>query len=547
MQIHKLLLDLSSRPDNAQVHNKCLDVLGEIHDSDAAYFSQTRKQIWQLLDIVFKHDFVNHQQLEPLATLQIKLAYGINEKTLPAAEPDMLGRLGQDRLFLAVLQKTFNTDECFESFLQKLRAFLLCAHFGKFGWTDQHARLAMAMAMECFNNEYIFEESENELLRVRELEHSFQAKSSSGAISVNPAEFAVLAMYRPLSKLKSAGDIARQAFEVFDEWAGEAITRMIVEPLEEELLKNEIPTLGPISNPVSIQVRGQYEENPFPRWLNRGPPFPSLQARIAAHQPQKTQLLIHQEERLRILVAGCGTGQQPLGIAGGNPDAEVVAIDLSLASLAFAKRMAKRLEVNNVTFIHGDLSELSALDQRFHHVECVGVFNCMEDPFAGWRDVESVLLPGGTMHIGVYSRLARLPIEHVRRRIAALGLTPTPSHMKRMRSEILHDDRYKLIRKFLIERDFFSFSMFRDFLFHSHEHCFTLAEIKDIICSLGCDFLGFDVGRGLHRKYKELFPDDPEFSSFENWKSFERHYVGTREMYRVWLQKPEAVQSVPVS
>jgi len=70
------------------------------------------------------------------------------------------------------------------------------------------------------------------------------------------------------------------------------------------------------------------------------------------------------EEKFQILVPGCGTGQHPLSIAAGNPDAILLAIDLSKSSLAYGGRMADCLKLHNVTFLHGDFLEIPKLERH---------------------------------------------------------------------------------------------------------------------------------------------------------------------------------------
>jgi len=70
------------------------------------------------------------------------------------------------------------------------------------------------------------------------------------------------------------------------------------------------------------------------------------------------------EEKFQILVPGCGTGQHPLSIAAGNPDAILLAIDLSKSSLAYGRRMADCLKLHNVTFLHGDFLEIPKLERH---------------------------------------------------------------------------------------------------------------------------------------------------------------------------------------
>ena len=45
------------------------------------------------------------------------------------------------------------------------------------------------------------------------------------------------------------------------------IQRTLQEPLEEQTLALEIESLSDIDDPTSIAVRAQYEEHPYPRWL----------------------------------------------------------------------------------------------------------------------------------------------------------------------------------------------------------------------------------------------------------------------------------------
>src|SRR5262245_21151170 len=53
---------------------------------------------------------------------------------------------------------------------------------------------------------------------------------------------------------------------------------------------------------------------------------------------------------LHLLVAGCGTGVETLGLATQIVGVQVTAVDLSLSSLAYARRMAHELSVTNVEF-----------------------------------------------------------------------------------------------------------------------------------------------------------------------------------------------------
>ena len=136
---------------------------------------------------------------------------------------------------------------------------------------------------------------------------------------------------------------------------------MITQPLAEQRLAREIHTLGPISNDVSIKVKRQYEENPYPRWAQLG----VTQSTLPVDEYLKEQGIRHHKlldralESPRILVAGCGTGQHALQVALRHPQSQVLALDLSRASLGYAQRQAISLGVTGLEFMQGDILDLA--------------------------------------------------------------------------------------------------------------------------------------------------------------------------------------------
>jgi ubiquinone/menaquinone biosynthesis C-methylase UbiE len=78
-----------------------------------------------------------------------------------------------------------------------------------------------------------------------------------------------------------------------------------------------------------------------------------------------------------VLIAGCGTGKQPIVSAIGYRNSDVLAVDLSRASLTFAKRKAQELNVENIRFAQADIMRLDVLDERDDVIECAEVLHHM--------------------------------------------------------------------------------------------------------------------------------------------------------------------------
>src|SRR5262249_22347315 len=120
--------------------------------------------------------------------------------------------------------------------------------------------------------------------------------------------------------------------------------RQIEEPRAELELRASIPALTGVSNPTSLAVQHQYEANPYPRWMRvrQEAAERSVAACIRGRFPH-VRLDGEEKGPACILIAGSGTGRHPISTALRFPDASVLAVDLSLTSLAYALRRTREL------------------------------------------------------------------------------------------------------------------------------------------------------------------------------------------------------------
>jgi len=242
-----------------------------------------------------------------------------------------------------------------------------------------------------------------------------------------------------------------------------------------------------------------------------------------------------------VLVAGCGTGRHALLAAQLYRPSEMVAVDLSRASLAYAVRQAEALGIGNIAFYQADILDLPAQLAPFDVVESSGVLHHMAVPLDGWRALTDLLKPGGLMKVALYSEAARQHIVAAHNFIAAHGFTATPDGIRRCRREILARSDDPAMAKLAAARDFYSLSLCRDLIFHVQEHRFTLPQIGAAAAALGLSFLGIEPQEPRQAEsYRARFPEDPRLTSLENWAAFEKDHPDCfAEMYHFWLRKPE--------
>jgi len=316
-------------------------------------------------------------------------------------------------------------------------------------------------------------------------------------------------------------------------------TRQIAEPLEERRLRGTIAALTEVVDEVSAAVQSQYEANPYPRWLRveRDVAQTSV-ARFLRNQFPEADLSGVPDGPARILVAGCGTGRHPIGTARRFPDSRVLAVDLSLTSLAYAQRKTRELGIGNIEYRQADLLALGALTERFDVIDCTGVLHHLEDPVAGFRVLRSLLRPGGVMRVGLYSELARRHVVRAREFIADHGFAPTPEGIRACRAAIIARQDDQLLARVAKGEDFYSSSGCRDLIFHVQEHRFTLPRIASILAELDLDFVGFEwPDDDAPARYRARFPDDRALADLAHWHEFESARPDTFVlMYQFWVR-----------
>ena len=388
-----------------------------------------------------------------------------------------------------------------------------------------------ALALQCFTNEYIYSHTEKERKLLQSLDSSIK-KALKNKEQPSPQVILALASYKALNQYDWHNLL------VVTDHIKEVFCRQIEEPNDELKLKQDLPILEEITDKVSTKVREQYEESPYPRWVNLGLP---LKASSISSVIDKTKLKLHDNkisevEKPDILIAGCGTGQHPLGTANRFKSSQVLAIDLSLSSLAYAKRKTEEFSISKIEYMQADILDLGQLNKQFDIIESSGVLHHMDNPMAGWKVLTGCLKPDGLMRIGLYSELARQNIVTIRDEIRQLSIGSTSTEMQSFRDTIKRSDKeyHKLISQ---SPDFYSLSTLKDLLFHVQEHRFTIPQIKDCLNKLGLKFCGFESKQiGSHFTQPNKALDD--LYDLGKWQAYEeanpRAFAG---MYQFWCQK----------
>jgi SAM-dependent methyltransferase len=449
--------------------------------------------------------------------------------TLPAA-------LLTDAAVLAALPRVIICSPEIERVLTALRRSALLREAG--AGTVLPTTFLGALAGGAFLVEYAWHVEPDEAARLAALRADLVAMLADPAVDLPAAEDALLrvALYGRLGALPGAERLAMVPAARWSPAFVPVLREQVLEPLTERRIAAGLPLLTPVDDDVSRAVRAMYEENPYPRWraarANGREPLADRFRWLCPGEPVPAW-----PSPLPVLVAGAGTGRHPIQVALRLPDADVLAVDLSRASLAYGARMAQERGIGNIRFAQADILALDALGQQFAHIECGGVLHHLADPLAGWAVLRRLLRPDGLMLVALYSERARTSIVAARALIAEEAIPTTSDGIRAARRRIMDLPADHPVATLMRFGDFYSESGFRDLAMHVQEHRFTAPQWAAALDALDLRFLGFEVPPAVQEQFRSRFPWDGADRDLACWDEYEAdHPLTFASMYQLWCR-----------
>lgn len=317
------------------------------------------------------------------------------------------------------------------------------------------------------------------------------AAASGGAALVEDAALLMaVAMYRPLSAVAPPGLHALEASQLAAvPLADEAVDAHLRRPKARASRAEALPRVT-LLDEASMPVEAFYHATLYPLWHvpeTGDAPRTSIGACLRRHYPwlkgPREWPFDDEVGPLRVCIAGAGSGHQVAQAAQTLSHCEIVALDLSATSLAYAEGQMVSLlphEAPRVSWVVGDLMRLgdggpaesgvdaatptmadATTDQtteshrlryiapKFHLVMCFGVVHHCADPAVALRRLAaSTLLPGGVLQLGTYSAFwsrswrpaARRLLHRINPAVAGedgeLLRQPTPAELRAIRRRL---------------------------------------------------------------------------------------------------------------
>ena len=440
-----------------------------------------------------------------------------------------------DKELVKALKLLIFCSPLWEKVLVNIRKIILLDYSDKEKISNSIFNFVIALGSQCFLNEYAYYISREEKAKVKDIKKKLNNNKNQDYL------LALISCYQSLSSLKNE-ITSLNTYVSNNKEFNNLLNLQLRELNDEKRISKGIKKLGNIKDYTSKEVKIQYELNPYPRWrynsYSKEKKLHFLSVINSEIYPNiiTSNSIKLKNRKINVLIAGCGTGIQIIE-ASRYENCEIIAIDLSNSSISYAKRKVDEYGLNNVNFIEMDLLELASLNKKFDLIECSGVLHHMNDPNMGLSNLLNVLEPGGFLKLGLYSKYARKEIIKAREIIKEKDIKPNVDEIRSFRNNVLNGDM-KELNKITNWSDFYSTSMCRDLCFHSHEKCYSLIEINNMLNIFSLDFLGFTISKNIKDKYQRESKDNDSLNDLVLWDKFEKSNPNSfKAMYQFWARK----------
>ena len=244
------------------------------------------------------------------------------------------------------------------------------------------------------------------------------------------------------------------------------------------------------TSPLADVVSSQYERWMYPQ------PILDLRGWLATNwqwfDPSHAHRMFWPDRDSRpgidILVAGCGTNQAAV-LAFTNPEAKVVAIDVSQPSLDHHAYLKDRYAMKNLELHRLPIEEVHSLGRDFDLIVSTGVLHHMAEPKTGMKALAACLRPDGVAAIMLYAKYGRIGVEMLQGVFRELELRQNDPSVLMVKDALATLSQDHPIKSYVSVAPDLEFDAgLVDTFLHGRERSYTVDDCLDLVTSSGLVF-----------------------------------------------------------
>jgi SAM-dependent methyltransferase len=245
-----------------------------------------------------------------------------------------------------------------------------------------------------------------------------------------------------------------------------------------------------MNNPLSDIVSSQYEKWVYPkpildldRWLeNNWQWFDPIHAHRIFWPDQSYRA------GLDILIAGCGTNQAAV-FAYTNPQAKIVAVDVSHSSLDHHRYLKEKYKMKNLELHLLPIENVGQLNRQFDLIVSTGVLHHLADPQVGLQALAPCLKEGGVMALMLYAKYGRIGVEILQSVTRDLGLEQNEESLTMVRNMLdILPNNHPIKSYIRIAPDLQYDAGLVDTFLHGRDKSYSIEDCIDFVKSAGLVF-----------------------------------------------------------
>ena len=205
---------------------------------------------------------------------------------------------------------------------------------------------------------------------------------------------------------------------------------------------------------------------------------------------------LYNKEKLKILIAGCGTHQAAI-YAKCNPEHSFVGIDLSNNSISHQMKLTEKHGIKNLKLICDDFRKI-IFKEKFNLIISTGVIHHLENPGSALEYFEKNLENDGVISLMVYGNQSSYPINEIKRILSPLKLEHDEKSINCIQKLIERINPSHPVKNFLKSYNDQEYKAgIVDMFLHKSEKFFSIKELIMLLSNYNLEIKNLNYGKNL--------------------------------------------------